>query len=57
MPDSGFPEGYHPADQKTNEGNTFSLLCALLCSAQWAGGNELLLEQPGYGHMRFTCFV
>ena len=28
----------------------------LLCLGKWAAGSELLLEQPGYGHMRFTCF-
>ena len=53
---SGFPEGYYPADQKMNDGIMCSLLCALLCLAQWAAGNSLLLEQPGSGHMRFTCF-
>ena len=58
MRDSDFPEGYFPADQKTNDGNLIALLCELLCLAQWAVGNELLLEQPGYGHLRFTsCWI
>ena len=56
MRDSHFPEGYDTADQRTHDGNMFALLCVLLCWAQWCVGNEFLLEQPAYGHMRMTAF-
>ena len=48
------PEGHDSLDFKTNEGNLFGLTCGILCLAQWACGNEFMMEQPAYGHMRFT---
>ena len=48
------PEAFNVEDFKTNEGNLFGLACYILALAQWARGNELLMEQPAYGHMRFT---
>ena len=48
------PEGFDAEVFKTNEGNNFGLICCMLCIAQWTSGNEYLMEQPAYGHMRFT---
>ena len=48
------PEGFDAEVFKTNEGNIFGLLCCIPCLAQWTSGNEYLMEQPAYGHMRFT---
>ena len=53
MRDSRQPEGYDPAERLTHVGNLLGIFCALLTLDQMLAGNEFLLEQPGYGHMRF----
>ena len=50
------PEGFDAEGLKTNEGNIFGLLCCILCLAQWTSGNEYLMEQSAYGHMRVTIW-
>ena len=37
-------------------GTVMGLMCALLAFCQYVSGNELLFEQPAYGHMRATFF-
>ena len=54
--DSSAPEGHDPSERKTHDGNLFAVLCLVLALSQWAVGNEFLIEQPGFGHMRFTVW-